>query len=114
MVSEREARTSALTRDPERLPPMDVQIGQAGMSGITSGSDLTHMAEVGRFENSHPRRRGPLPPPDPMALARLYLAKAGYKESDLAAARPLIDTADKNVSLEKQLGGRPRQGDWMP
>lgn len=113
MVSEREARTSALTRDPERPAPMDVPIGQAGM-GFTSGADGTHMAEMAKFENSHPRRRGPLPPPDPMALARLYLGKAGYKETDLDAARPLIDTAEKNVSLERQLGGRPRQGDWMP
>jgi hypothetical protein len=114
IVSEREARTSALTRDPERLPPMEVQIGQAGMSSFNSSPDLTHMAEVGRFENAHPRRRGPLPPPDPMVLARMYLAKAGYRETDLDFARPLFDAAEKNISLEKQLGGRPRQGDWMP
>ncbi len=114
MVSEREARTSAGTRDPERLPPVDVPIGQAGMSSFTSGADLTHMAEVGRFENSHPRRRGPLPAPDPMALARIYLEKAGYREADLEFARPLLDAAEKNAGLEKQLGGRPRQGDWTP
>ena len=114
MVSEREARTSAQTRDPERLQPMDVPIGQAGMSSFNSSPDLTHMAEVGRFENTHPRRRGPLPAPDPMVLARMYLAKAGYRESDLDFARPLFDTAEKNVALEKQLGGRPRQSDWTP
>ena len=114
MVSEREARTRVETRDPDRLPPVDVPIGQAGMSSFTSGADLTHMAEVGRFENSHPRRRGPLPPPDPMVLARIYLVKAGYPEADLDAARPLFDAAEKNVGLEKQLGGRPRQNDWLP
>ena len=114
MVSEREARTKTETRDPQRLPPMDVPIGQAGMSSISSGSDLTHMAEVARFENSHPRRGGLLPAPDPLALARMYLAKAGYREADLDAARPLFDAAEKNAALEKTLGGGPRQGNWIP
>jgi hypothetical protein len=114
MVSEREARTSAQTRDPERLPPLDVPIGQAGMSGVNSSPDLTHMAEMGRFENTHPRRRGPLPAPDPMALARIYLSKAGYREADLDFARPLFNAAEKNVALEKQLGRQPRQADWTP
>jgi predicted Zn-dependent protease len=114
MVSEREARTRTETRDPDRLAPIDVPIGQAGMSSITSGSDLTHMAEVARFENSHPRRRGPLPAPDPMVLARMYLEKAGYRPADLEAVRPLLDAAEKNAALEKTLGGKPRQGNWMP
>src|SRR5260370_29443668 len=93
MVSEREARTSAGTRDPERLPPMEVPIGQAGMSSFNSSPDMTHMAEMGRFENTHPRRRGPLPAPDPMALAPLYLPKARSREADLDFARPPLNPA---------------------
>jgi hypothetical protein len=104
MVSEREAMASRKARDPDRLPPLEVPIGQAGNYG--SSADLTHMAEMGKFERMHPPRRN-LPPPDPHALAVRYLEKAGYQKADLDLVRPLLDAAEKNCALEWQLAGPP-------
>jgi hypothetical protein len=102
MVSEREAAAGRKARDPERLPPLDVPIGQAG--NYTGGGDMPHMAEMAKFERMHPQRRN-LPAPDPQALAQRYLEKAGYQKADLDAVRPLLDAAEKNCAFEQQFTG---------
>ncbi len=110
MVSEREALASPTSRNPEGLPPPDVPIGQAGNM---SGPDLTHLAELGKYERSHPRRQRRLPPPDPQALAGMYLEKAGYQKTDLDSVQPLLQAAEKNFVFEKQMkGGGLPQANW--
>jgi hypothetical protein len=98
MISEREALASPQTRVPDREPPMEVRIGN------DSASDLTHLAELARYDKE--RRRPsvpPPPPPDPKLLARTYLAKAGFAEKELDDAASLFQAAQANNTLEKQL-----------
>lgn len=109
MVSEREAKVSPTSRNPEGLPPADVPVGQAGNM---SGQDMTHLAELGKYERAHPRQRRRLPPPDPQVLARMYLEKAGYQPTDLDAVQPILQAAERNFVLEKQMKGAPAQPSW--
>jgi hypothetical protein len=109
MVSEREARTSAATREAAGLPPAEVIVGQAGSYGAP---DMTYQAQMAKFEKKHPRR--PLPPPDPHYLAQNYLEKAGFARNELDRAIPLLDEAEKNMTWERQITGASRQGNWTP
>jgi hypothetical protein len=109
MVSEREARTASSIRAPAGLPPADIVVGQGGGYGAP---DMTHQAEMARFENKHPRR--PLAPPDPRYLAQNYLQKAGYPRSEIDTIAPLLDAAEKNYTWEPQITGKSRQPKWSP
>lgn len=109
MVSEREAKASPTSRNPDGLPPPDVPVGQ---SGNLIGQDMTHLAELGKYERSNPRVRRRFPPPDPNLLARIYLEKAGYQPSDLDTVQPILQAAEKNFVLEKQLNAGPKQPNW--
>jgi hypothetical protein len=110
MVSEREARTSAATREAAGLPPPETMVGLGG--GYSGAPDMTHMAEMARYEKRAPRL--PLKPPDPRYLAQNYLEKAGYSRAELDAAIPLLDAADKNFTWEAQITGRSKQRNWTP
>jgi predicted Zn-dependent protease len=104
VVSEREARTPPAVRKPERLPPIDTRIGND--TGWGTAPDQTRLRELADVDRE--RREGraaALPPPDPQALARLYLVRAGYHDADLAAAAPLLQAARANGSFEAQMGG---------
>jgi len=109
MVSEREAKASPTSRNPEGLPPPEVPIGQ---TGNMSGQDMTHQAELGRYERAHPRARRGWPAPDPQLLARIYLEKAGYAKAELDGVQPLLQTADRNYVLEKQMKAPQTQPNW--
>jgi hypothetical protein len=112
MVAEREARTSPEVRNPEKLPPISLPVGN-NVQGRES--DFTAVAELGRFERANPKMPPrSLPRPDPMRLARGYLEKAGYQGTDLDAASPVLDAADKNVALERHFKGAMPQSPWTP
>ena len=101
IISEREALAPLQARQPDRLPPLE--------SGVGGGADLTHEAELGKYEREHPRRRkAPPPPPDPLVLARIYLEKAGFTAQDLADVEPLLKEARATDGLERQLGAPAR------
>lgn len=110
MVSEREAQAPQQTRKPNALPPISMPIGNARYPG---NSDLTYLAEQGKYEKEHPRTTRRLPPPDPHALARSYLTNAGFAKEQLDAVAPLLAQAEQNFNLEKQFRGIP-QGNWAP
>jgi hypothetical protein len=102
MVSEREALAGPQARMPERAPPQEVRIGNDG--GAAGTPDLTHLAELGMYERE--RRRpasAPLPPPEPGTLARTYLTRAGFAETDLQAVTPLLQAAAANATFERQM-----------
>jgi hypothetical protein len=99
VISEREVLSGPRPGDPERLPPVEVPIGNAGQG---TAPDQTHLAEVARFERERPRPARRLPAPDPKVLARIYLKNARYAESELDAAAPLLRAADAQCTLEKQ------------
>lgn len=110
IVAEREAGASPDMRSPDRLPPIQVPVGNAGQ--ITN-PDLVHEVELAKFEKERPRTRRPLPRPDPQQLARGYLEKAGFQSADLDAAQPLLRAAQNNITLERQFKGIAA-GAWTP
>ena len=101
LVSEREAPTPAAVRRPERPPPIDTGIGRDAGWGVAP--DQTRLRELADYDRNRRERLQPVAPPDPAALARLYLVRAGYHDADLAAAAPLLQQAQANAGLEKQL-----------
>jgi hypothetical protein len=104
MVSEREALTPAAIRQPERLPPIDTGLNHDNGYGVAA--DQTRLRELADYDRDRRTRQQAIAPPDPAALARLYLVRAGYHDADLQAAGPLLQQAQGNSGLEKQMTGR--------
>jgi hypothetical protein len=105
MVAEREALAVPGSRAPDRLPPIDARVG-TDSGGAFSSADGTRLVELSEYEKQRPKRGAAAPPPpDPMALARTYLERAGYTATDLDEAAPVLKAARANVDLEKQLKG---------
>jgi hypothetical protein len=94
MVAEREALSSPRSRVNDGPPPA-VRITN------DSGSDLTYLAEQAKYR-APAAREAPRIMPDPQALARDYLTKAGYPPTELDNAEPLLRQAAANARLEKQ------------
>ena len=111
IVAEREAAASPEMRNPERLAPLQVPIGNAGQF---TNPDLTYQAELAKFENERPKRRTNLTRPDPDRLARGYLDQAGFQAGDLDAVLPLLRAAQNNTTLERQFKGTISPGAWTP
>lgn len=111
IVADREASASPQMRDPERLPPIQVPIGN---SGQVTNPDLVHQVELAKFEKQRPRRQRTLPRPDPQQLARGYLEKAGYQTADLDSVQPLLQAAQQNMTLERQFKGMLLPNAWTP
>lgn len=111
MVAEREAKAGAGARNPDRLPPIQVQVGNAGRM---SGEDGIAQVELAKFEKVHPRKGGSLPVPDAKVLARTYLEKAGFLRTDLDNVGPLLAEAERNMDFERQFKGSLPQSKWAP
>jgi len=107
MVADREA--SNLASGQEKLPPIATPIGNAAN---LSGPDQTALAELGRFEKENPRKLQVRP--DPRNLAGVFLEKAGYPKTELDTVRPILQAAERNYALEKQLNANPFQPKWSP
>jgi hypothetical protein len=111
MYTEREARTPPSQRNNDALvAPIDVPVGN---SGQFSSPDMTHLAELVKFEKEFPKKPNFVPLPDPQKAARTFLEKAGYDGKDLTAVAPLLDVADKNYTIEKQFKTMGKQA-WTP
>jgi hypothetical protein len=101
MVAEREALSAPQARKPDRQPPPDLRIG--GSDGMFGAPDMTHQAELSRYDPPRRRDAAPPTPPDPQQLAKIYLNKAGFQAFELDQAAPLLGAAQSSSSLEKQL-----------
>jgi predicted Zn-dependent protease len=101
LVSEREALAPPSVRKPERLPPIDTGIGND--AGWSTAPDQTRLRELADYDRERRQQHTPLPPPDPQALARVYLLRAGYHDDDLAAAAALLQSARGYSGFEKQI-----------
>jgi hypothetical protein len=109
MVADREAGLSPDIRDPAKMAPIQPVVG-SGIQG--NPGDFTAMAELGRFEKANPKTPKRLPRPDPQRLARAYLEKGGFQATDLEAVVPLLQAAENNVALERQIKGTMPQSNW--
>lgn len=109
IVSEREAAVIDEIRQPERLPPITVSVGNAANS---RDIDPTAYAERAFYEKAHPRQNKKLPPPQPQQVARTLLESAGYQRTDLDAAWPLLQNAQRYSGWENQFKGTLKQSDW--
>lgn len=106
MVSEREALTPAAVRRPDRAPPIDTGLGRDAGWGVAP--DQTRLRELADYDRDRKQRTQAVAPPDPAALARVYLVRAGYHDADLQAAAPLLQQARGNAGLEQQMTARPK------
>jgi hypothetical protein len=111
MVAERERLASPHMRNPERRPPMEVPIGNAGQF---STPDLVRMAELAPYDHDRQQAARRLPPPDAKILALGYLEKAGFTKAEFDAVAPLLSAAEANCALEKQLSGGAAVPTWTP
>lgn len=108
MVAEREVKAGPALRQPERRPPIDVPVGNDS-GGSFGAPDGTRLAELGMYEKTQRSSGGtraasevPVPPPDPDVLAKSYLKKAEFPETELDNAGPLLAAAAQNSTFEKQ------------
>lgn len=108
MISERQAMAPQLEAWQLRDPMPDVHI-----TG-DPGTDMTRQAELAKYyETARQRRMTPAPlPPDPQALARDYLTKAGYPPVELEGVATLLRSAAGNSKFEKQLASPGPARPW--
>lgn len=111
MVAEREALASPALRSPDRHPPLETRIGNDNVGGF-GPPDLTRQAELAKFERDGGRPVQQIVLPDPQQLARTYMKKAGYNESDLETVQPLLQEAAKNMNFEKQFIPKSTARPW--
>lgn len=109
MVADREKAVADQVRSPEPLPPPSLPIGSMGNS---RDADPSHFIEMAMYEQRHPKTPPKLPPVNPQMVARRILEKAGFRDTDLDAALPILQGAQDNAVLSNQFNGPAKQGDW--
>ncbi|HZZ79072.1 MAG TPA: M48 family metalloprotease [Gemmataceae bacterium] len=112
MISEREQMIADQIRAPEPLTPINLPIG--GPSSMTDINPLGNV-ELGRYEQRYPKTVKKLPAPNPQQVARSILEGAGFRSTDLDAAQPILQVADRNGRYGNQFSSPAKQSDWkMP
>jgi hypothetical protein len=88
MTREREQRLAEQTGRSALEPPMEVPIGRD--AGRYGDAELAYRAEMEKFgiDRRKPAEQEPIS--DPKLLARQYLSKAGYPETELEAVPALL------------------------
>jgi hypothetical protein len=104
MVSEREATISRAARVADAPLPIALPIGS---QGSPLAADPSRVYELAKYEQAHPKstRKKVVPPPDPRVVARTILENAGFQQADLDAVAPILRTAERNCTLERQFKG---------
>ena len=92
--------------DFERRPPIAVDVGNDRQI------DMTNQAQFLKYENARKVRQQSRP--NPRFQAQCILENAGYSRSCLDKVRPLLEEADRNCALERQVKGLPQQNGWGP
>jgi hypothetical protein len=109
MVAEREKSVADQIRAPEPLPPVRLPIGSLGNA---RDADPMNYIETARFEQQYPKTQRKPTPVNPQLVARSILEKAGFQRTDLDAAMPFLDNAQRNAVLSNQFNGPAKQSDW--
>ena len=87
-MAERQEQAAVLDREANRDPPPNVPIGRDAFN--FGEADQIRKAELAKLGYDRRRSKEPTAPPDPNELARHYLRRAGYEETDLQGVQPLL------------------------
>jgi hypothetical protein len=98
-VAERQSRADALALAGDREPPPEVRIGPDG--GSYGDADQTRKAELVQHGLDRRKPQKTANPVDPLLLARQFLVKAGYAETDLEDAAPLLQAVGSAPAASK-------------
>jgi hypothetical protein len=109
MISDRERAVADQIRAPEPMLPIRLPIGGMGNS---READPTNYVEMAHFEQQHPKTPPKLTPPNAQVVARSILEKAGFQRTDLDAAWPILQNAERNSVHANQFNGPAKQSDW--
>ncbi len=110
MVAERETAVADQIRQPERLPPISLPIGNVTDS---READPLRQIELGRYELQFPKVAAKkLPPPNPHQVAREILERSSFQRTELDAALPLLQSAGRYSANEMQFKGGWKQNEW--
>jgi hypothetical protein len=109
MVSEREKTVADQIRSPEPLQPIRLPVGSIGNS---RDADPSNYVEMAKFEQQYPKTPRKLTPPNPQVVARSILEKAGFQRTDLDAAWPILQNAQRNSVHADQFNGPAKQSEW--
>jgi hypothetical protein len=100
-VAEREINTPPSTRQPDRRPPIDPHLTADSTLGFAP--DQTRLRELADYDTQRQQRSQGVAPPDAATLTRVCLLRAGFHDTDLQAAGPLLQAAGSNSAFEKQM-----------
>jgi hypothetical protein len=101
MIRDREASVPNIVRTNDSLPPMDDRLGlDDHFGGTTDSANWKDQVDYDKHRKQQSKR---LRPPEPMLLARDYLAKAGFDQHDLQAAQPILQEAANKLLIEPQI-----------
>jgi len=90
------------------IPPVRGGVS-SNVDGGLYGADQTELVELARYEKANPRRLTPEVARDPREVATDYLINTGFKSDDLTAIAPLLNQAENNQGIQKQLNRAPMQ-----
>lgn len=100
MVAEQEALSGSVDPAKRRQAAPELRIG----SSMGDPEDPLYLIERSKFDGKpRPRNEPPPLPPDPKLLARGYLKKAGFAETNLDGAESILKEAEKNSKWERQM-----------
>jgi hypothetical protein len=105
IIAEHETQQGAARRLRERPESMNV-VRDPGMP-ITGTPDHTEVAEMVKMYGDRPNARQSANLPNPEAIARVLLNKAGYPENAVDGVRELLKAADANTTMHRQYNGQP-------
>lgn len=105
MIAEREASTPANVRQPFLTPPISTPLATDSLLG--TAPDQTRLRELANYETPRQLRNQPVAPPEAGTLARVALLRAGFHDSDLQAAAPLLQKASESLTFERQMTNQP-------
>lgn len=112
MVAEREALAPLEARQPAPKPPIE-PVSFRTTSGVANPDEL-QLRELAKYEAAQKKQAEPGRLPDPMELAKRFLRRTGYPETEFEAIKPILRAASENGDLEKQMSPAGKTNPFNP
>jgi Zn-dependent protease with chaperone function len=114
MSAERIVLAPLDSAEPEIHRPIDPgRIGNE-VAGVANVQDPFRLQEMALYEEDQRKQLAASRLPDPNRLARLYLRRAGYSETELDHAKPILRAADEHSELQRQMTSIPKSATFDP